>query len=211
MSIRPSAECPWEYRLASPERRQKNLFVSLVWERLSLSWALGMTRRLGWKYLRCSPISLPSSRRSSGLPRSDTQTTFSWRRIPTSFTRWPTNSNDACQSVSCTALSPSFTFKTVMTEAKHNWSGGPGVYCEDCGIGHPREHPKYKGFISIPPCTEPGSRRFHPYLKFDRAAGKGEATAVGKGEEESPVPPPTQTPSSERKQPSPSDFLPQLS
>lgn len=61
--------------------------------------------------------------------------------------------------------------------APHRWSGWPGAWCLDCGIGDPLEQALADGFgfddlgnptvlpsqYSAGSCPEPGSRRHDPY------------------------------------------------
>ena len=57
---------------------------------------------------------------------------------------------------------------------EHRWSGWPGAWCLDCGCEDPREialadgRCDADGKVEVDPklmeCTEPGSRRFDPYV-----------------------------------------------
>lgn len=65
------------------------------------------------------------------------------------------------------------------TVTEHRWSGWPGAWCFDCGIEdqteicigsheHAEVNPETGACVvpcTNPPCPEPGSDRFNPYVK----------------------------------------------
>jgi hypothetical protein len=84
----------------------------------------------------------------------------------------------------------------------HRWSGWPGAWCLDCGIGDPAEHclanhdhgADENGMPIVAPecyagsCPEPNSRKHDPYTKTELQNILGEyQEAVGKALGESKI------------------------